>query len=182
MVRHVVEQGTGLLVVVKTGSRRMHTPVFWLLSMCVLRVCFWQVGSLIFKEREEPLEAGNRKYSLRYEGAIFDRSDWCKEFELWEREWLCVDSEIRDKWRKAQAVLLFVCLWVVLVVCVCMQMFALHSSHGAVECYTFPLQSASFALAPMTSLRILPASSLSSLPLSHPFLPLISLSLAFVLS
>lgn len=49
---------------------------------------------------------------------------------------------------------------------------------------TFSLQSASLALTPMTSLFILPALTLSSLPLSHLSLPLISLypSLLFSLT
>lgn len=80
--------------------------------------------------------------------------------------------EMGDGKRIAHVMCLFSGLWVVL--CVNAGL-ALYSMHGDVECSTFSLQSASSALTMMTSLFILPAPTLSSLPLPHPS----SLSLLF---
>lgn len=161
-VRCVVEQHTRLWIVFKTGSGRMPTPaVFWFMPLCVLSVCFWQVVSrLIFKERREPPEAGSRKYWLRYEAAILERSGWCEEFELWDYESCYVMTEkleMGDAKKIAHGMLLFVCLWVVLCMYVLLCLLCV-----VIECNTFPLQSASLALTPMTSLFILPAPTLSS--------------------
>lgn len=75
--------------------------------------------------------------------------------------------EMGDGKRIAHVMCLFSGLWVVL--CVNASL-ALYSMHGDVECSTFSLQSASSALTMMTSLFILPAPTLSSLPLPHPSL------------
>lgn len=71
----------------------------------------------------------------------------------------------------AHSMSLFVWLWLVLCVCVYIQVLL------CILCMvnTFSLQSASLALTPMTSLFILLPPTLSSLPLSHLSLPLISL-------